>query len=135
MSLIYMQFLFFCVHSVSRSSMVPGFQPFQSGHYSAPGPQQQGGHPPPPPPSQQQQQQQQQQTIVITENPNIRKIRSASTENTMPEGSFSPSFPWIAFSCNVYSSCIIHACICVFPPCVYANGSCFPVNSDFGSVN
>ncbi|XP_035708801.1 zinc finger protein chinmo isoform X2 [Folsomia candida] len=27
----------------------------------------------------------QQQTIVITENPNIRKIRSASTENTMPE--------------------------------------------------
>ncbi|CAG7726732.1 unnamed protein product [Allacma fusca] len=63
--------------SVSRSSMVPGFQPFQP-HYSAPGPPP-GGH------QQPQQQQQQQQTIVITENPNIRKIRSASTENTMPE--------------------------------------------------
>jgi hypothetical protein len=50
--------------------------------------------PPPSPQSHSQQQQQhsqqsaQQQTIVITENPNIRKIsqRSASTENTMPEG-------------------------------------------------
>lgn len=45
---------------------------------------------PPPSPQQHSQNQHsqsaQQQTIVITENPNIRKIRSASTENTMPEG-------------------------------------------------
>jgi len=28
----------------------------------------------------------QQQTLVIAENPNLRKLRSVSTENTMPEG-------------------------------------------------
>jgi len=44
--------------------------------------------PPPVPLQQSQSHQQQQQTIVITENPNMRKIRSASTENTMPEGNF-----------------------------------------------
>jgi hypothetical protein len=73
--------------------MVPGFPAFAPIYPTS------GGLGPPPSPqsshsqqqqhsSQQQQQQQQQQTIVITENPNIRKIRSASTENTMPEGIF-----------------------------------------------
>lgn len=58
----------------------PNFGPM----YSSPGQSNLG--PPPSPSHSQQLQQQQQQTIVITENPNIRKIRSASTENTMPEG-------------------------------------------------
>ncbi|CAL8069898.1 unnamed protein product [Orchesella dallaii] len=65
----------------NRQNMMSGFPNFGPMY-----PQQgQGNLGPPPSPSHSQQHQQQQQTIVITENPNIRKIRSASTENTMPE--------------------------------------------------
>jgi len=64
--------------------MVPGsFQSFGP-HYSPSVPASPGG--PPPPVPLQQSQSHQQQTIVITENPNMRKMRSVSTENTMPEG-------------------------------------------------
>jgi len=70
-----------------RQSMVPGsfasFSPHYSPSCSVPMPM--PSSVPPPVPLQQSQQTHQQQQIVITENPNMRKIRSASTENTMPE--------------------------------------------------
>lgn len=72
-----------CIENVLRQNMMSGFPNFGP-MYPSPGGQ--GNLGPPPSPSHSQQHQQQQQTIVITENPNIRKIRSASTENTMPEG-------------------------------------------------
>ncbi len=77
----------------------PGFGPMYppSGQLGPPpSPQSHSSQPP------QHSQSAQQQTIVITENPNIRKIRSASTENTMPEG--------IQYVC-VYLAWILYYCL------------------------